>query len=308
MNGLIAFPDKVLLRGGGAAYASNHATLLLPPLRTLLAEKFQAHLAGSWATNEAHLPVAKGNRIFSLSDVDVLANAPIAPNRSAQITNSVKSLARQYGVEISKVSVRSRSEIAAFWKMSRVGSFEGSRFEAGRYLRFWTLVGAVEAVSPIAIPTRDERAYAVTKFFFKLCRNVLLIQGRNSASYRELTKSVMDHLIHDPEVTRAYAIKVGQERGMSTATCDALLSDSYWGPLTDALTDATSSKLLTNLRGDIRTWYRTGTVAYAESYLAQIQTFQGSPEMAPARIKVIHDYETRKTSRNAQRLCISASD
>ena len=287
-------PDVLPLHSRSASHARQRARFLSPCLREFLAHSFQARLTGSWATNEAHLPLPVGDRIYSLSDVDVLIDGPPTVDKSTSIVRSVLKLASWHGVEISKVSVRCRSEIDAFWNPCRVSALAENRLEAGHFLTFWALIGAIEALSSSpADSVRDGRAYVLIKFFFKLCRNVLLIQRRCPASYRELTTEVFARLIAHPGVLCAYAIKRGREITLSSTDCEAMLSDSNWEPLTDTLIDARSSDLLANLRRDFRTWYGAGTSLDLESYLAQIKTFDKSPELLPACTKVIQDYERR---------------
>jgi len=299
MQPTIDVPSTPLLLTCPVRHAEHLAGFLPLSLRRLLAGKFEAHLVGSWATNEAHLPYPVEGRIFSLSDVDVLVDAPPTAAKSAEIKRAVLTLAAQHGVEISKVSVRYRSEIEAFWDPSRIDAFADSRPESGRFLVFWALIGAVEALSPSAHSTEHERAYAVVKFFFKLCRNVLLIRRRTPASYRQLTSDVLNRLLPHPGVRHAYAIKIGHEQTLSHVTCEALLSDSNWEPLTGTLIDARSSVLLASLRGDICAWYRTGASPGVESYLSHIRTFRESPELMPACLKAIHDHERRRNSASA---------
>ena len=278
-----------------AEHAWQRARFLSPALRGMLASRFQAHLAGSWASNEAHLPTPTTERICSLSDVDVLVDALPTVDESATIARSVLNLASLHGVVISKVSVRSRSEIGAFWNSDRVGALAEDPREAGRYLTFWALIGAIEALSSPVAWTERERAYVLVKFFFKLCRNFLLLQRCNPRSYRELTWEAFAQLIPHSGVFRAYAIKIGRETSLSLSGCEALLLDSNWGPLTNKLIDSRSGDELENLRKDIRTWYRTGISPGVASYLARISTFETSPELLPALRKVEYDHELRST-------------
>lgn len=287
--------DQKLEPDRRAEHALQRARFLSPALRGLLAGRFQARLAGSWASNEAHLPCPTAERIYSLSDVDVLVDALPTVDESATIARSVLNLASLHGVVISKVSVRSGTEIGAFWNPDRVGALAEDPREAGRYLTFWALIGAIEALSSPAAATESERAYVVIKFFFKLCRNLLLMRRCNPRSYRELTREAFAQLIPHPSLFRAYAIKIGRETSMPVSDCEALLSYSNWEPLTEGLIDTRSGEELENLRKEIRTWYRTGISLGAASYLARISTFEVSPELLPAVRKAEHDHELRST-------------
>jgi hypothetical protein len=271
----------------------QRASFLSSSLRGLLTCEFQARLAGSWASNEAHLPSPINGRIPSLSDVDVMVDEPPTIDTSSTISRAVLNMASVHGVEIQKVSVRHKAEIDLFWNPHRIKALSGYQIETGQFMTFWTLVGAIESLSPTANFSASGRAYHLAKFFFKLCRNTLLIHQISSTNYRELTTEVLTKLIFHPGVTRAYAIKTGLETTLSSIECDAILSDSTWAPLTDTFIDAHSSYLLAQLRNDIRTWYRTGISLNTESYLEQIRKFDGPPDLLPARSKVINDYERR---------------
>jgi len=287
-------PSILPLPSLSADCARQRARLLSSSMRQLLAHRFQASLAGSWATNEAHMPRPMTDLVRSLSDVDILVDESPTVDKSTAIAHSVLNLARQHGIMVSKVSVRRRSEIDAFWNPCRLSALAESKVESGRFLTFWALIGAIEALSSSPDDSAvDGRAYFLIKFFFKLCRNVLLIRQCGPRSYRELTSAVFSKLISHPGVRRAYAIKIGHEVALSSAECEEILSDSTWGPVTDALIDAHSRELMADLRRDLRMWYRTGISLDVESYLTEIRTFDEWPELLPARAKVVYDYERR---------------
>lgn len=280
-----------------ASYAQQQARFLSPSLRELLEQQFHAQLAGSWATGEAHLPLAVRDRIKSLSDIDVLVSEPPTREKITTIVQSVQNLSWEYGVEISKVSVRYQLEIDAFWDFHKISELSESRLSSGRFITFWALIGAIEALSSSEKDSsEDGRSYFLVKFFFKLCRNILLIKGYSPATYRDLTAATLSRLISHSAVLRAYAIKVGQESMLSFGDCEVLLSDSNWELLTNASIDARSNDLLANIRKNMREWYKTGALFDLGEYLGQIKAFTESPELLPAYTKVIRDYECRDVS------------
>lgn len=299
MNIMCDMSNVHLLHGRFADHAQQRAKQLSFSLRRLLAHKFQARLAGSWATNEAHMPRPVGNHIRSLSDVDVLIDDTPTAEESSTIVHGVLNLAWQHGVEVSKVSVRCQSEIDGFWNPCRVSTLAENKLESGRFLTFWTLIGAIEASSMSADSVGNNRDYVFMKFFFKLCRNVLLIRRCNPTSYRELTTEILAQLINHPSVSRAYAIKIGHDITLSSTDCDAMLSDLNWEQISDALIDTHSCALMADIRKDIRIWYRTGTPLHAEAYLAQIKAFEKFPDLLPACAKAVRDYELRSAIKAA---------
>jgi hypothetical protein len=275
--------------------SSERARALSPALRNLLAHKFDARLAGSWAADEAHVPRTCNHWVHSLSDVDVLIDELPTVSGLETIACSVVSLARTYGVEISKVSVRSKGEIDSFWNPQELLDVPSPK-RLGHFLTFWALIGALEATGGSAHAVGVRRSYILAKFFFKLCRNFLLIRvGRNFLSYRVLVEKILENLISHPAVLCAYAVKIGHRAVFTTADCELILSDATWEPLTVSLIDQVSCRLLSEIRSDMRGWYIADVPLRPDSYLAALKSLQPWPALLPAYEKALRDHECRKT-------------
>lgn len=276
-----------------AVHTQQGAILLPIRLRQLL-EKFDASLAGSWSTDDAHTPRPVGKYIRSHSDVDILINKIPTSAESMTIIRSVLDLAWQHGVEVSKVSVRNRAEIDALWNPCRALT---NKDVASQFMMFWSLIGAIELATSISSDTqRGSHDYALIKYFFKLCRNALLITGCSPAnSYCELTTQVFSLLISHPVVFRAYAIKIGHDITLTSTDCEAMLSDLNWGKIMGELIDKNSCDLMADIRKDLQLWHRTGTPLNVESYITQLKTFEEFSELLPASAKAIRDYENRNS-------------
>jgi hypothetical protein len=267
-------------------------------LRELIEDRFEGRLAGSWRTDEAHFPPRSHGIVRSFSDVDVLVPRPPNADQAIQIAAAVRALADSHGVAIAKVSVRSQAEIDGFWHLENVRRMATHPQRSGRYLLFWSLIGAMEALSSPAGTCRSGRSYLAVKFFFKLARNLLLFQGVRPGTYRELASAVSASLVPHGAVQRAYVLKLGRVPFLITteADWDVLLSPSNWAGLVWPCADSSSTDSIAALVKDIHAWRWSGIAPANGSYHVLLAACCEEPTLAPAYSKVLFDYDRQLTS------------
>lgn len=264
----------------------------------LIDSRFEGILAGSWRTEEAHCPPRFEGVVRSFSDVDILINRPPDAGQALQIAAAVRTLADSHGFAIAKVSVRSRAEIEGFWHPDYVGRIATHPQHSGRYLLFWALVGAIEALSSPAGTCEGGRSYLAVKFFFKLARNMLLFRGERPGSYRSLASAVSDSLVPHAAVQRAYLLKLGRMPlfNISAADWGVLLSPTTWARLARRCADPTSADSIAALVADIRAWHRSGILPEVGPYLEMLADSCEVPALAPAYSKILLDYDRHRAS------------
>lgn len=282
----------------GWRLSARSARALSLALRELIDSRFEGLLAGSWRTEEAHFPPRFEGIVRSFSDVDVLINRPPDAGQALQIAAAVRTLADSYGVAIAKVSVRSRAEIEGFWHPDYVDRMATHPQHSGRYLLFWALVGAIEALSSPAGTCRCGRSYLAVKFFFKLARNMLLFQGVHPGTYRALASAVSASLVPHAAVQRAYVLKLGRMPLFNTtaADWDVLLSPSTWARLARRCADPSSADAIAALVADIRAWHRSGILPKVGHCLEMLADCCEVPALVPAYSKVLLDYDRHRAS------------
>lgn len=265
-------------------------------LKNMLHRKYHVELVGSWASGEAHLPQEMGSFIHSLSDVDIISERPIDARSTEEISNDVKQTALRYGVLLSKVSIRYKAEVDHFWSPFKYTISKKNPYVAGKYLYFWAIVGAIEMISiahSLEFSRNQYYSYAVVKFFFKVFRNIILVDRCAPVSYFDITKIVYNNHINHQAVIRAYLIKLGRIESLSAAECRALFCLHSWDAVTRNLVDEDSTKRLFSLLHDIIQWFETGYVGNMHRYLYQLELMADSSDLWPAYLKAVSDYDKK---------------
>lgn len=256
-------------------------------LTSQLDSAFRARLAGSWSTAEGHWPADAASE--SYSDVDVL----VEPEQDArglaeEIRACVLDSANRCGPAISRVSVRSLGDIQAFWSPRRVHAFARDQAACGNYMLFWALIGTLENLKDAGSQDDGKRSYAVAKFAFKLGRNLVLLRHGAPTDYARLCLQMHSYGFDARALRGAYDAKVGVSIGLSCTSCEALLGDTAWHSIEEALFDKNSRLLLARLRNKMVQWYKYGAPFDTQSLLDSLVRLDARPELEPARARALN--------------------
>lgn len=266
-------------------------------LRRVLEGEFGARLSGSWASCEGHWPAPIVDRVYSLSDVDVLLDHRPTIFETRAVGEALGKVADSCGLTFAKISVRNRAEIEALWSPAQLEACVPDHGEVGRFLSFWACIGAVEASAiPDSRDAETARAYGLAKFFFKFCRNALLLDGIRVTSYRELADAIASRICDHPAILRAYEIKIGDRPLFKPGDEDVLLSESILSSAMKPASDAGSLDLLATARHYVRRWYGTHHDIPTEACLDHAGALAEGRGMTLAWEKALNDYRQKQCS------------
>jgi len=275
------------------AISSGHPALQLGrALRQMLESTYQATLAGSWGTGEAHLPKPIRDEIFSLSDVDVQVDGDCTSSVANLIRKDVLKMCRRHGVNLTKVSIRSRSEMNELWNIGHSEIFRDNGSVFGNFMIFWALVGALETIVSPANGNALNRTYLTSKFIFKICRNALRVRGCVPRSYQIVIQQ-FPKLIQNIDLTLPYKIKLGNcDDRHSLEVCNILSNFSHESIINFHM-DSASIGLLSKITQDMGTWCHQGIALDVDTYLNLLMYCEATKHLITARNKIIMEVENK---------------